>query len=220
MGDDQREIERALDALIERFGGGDHQAELVRAREDWLDRTGRVFEDDALWEPRSVAFLEWYTLERPLDGREDAPVVVALRDTPADERAEAWRALASSHRSLFEVGVLEEGTVHLVDLLGGARFAVAERRRLHGVAEGDLVQARLIGWRGAVRFGRTFDFHPAGAREAILGHCHRLRGGGSTRADVIDYVASLRVRVERYRHVSPERVYEAATSEFPTRGMP
>ena len=214
---DQGELERALDGLIERFGSGAHQPEVVRAREDWLERTGRVFEDDALWEPRTVQFLEWYALERPLDGVGEAPVVVALREAPASEHAPAWRALAASHRSLFEVVELEEGEVALADLLGGARFAVAERRRLHGVAAGDIVQARLIGWRGAVRFGRTFDYYPAGAREAILGHCRRLRAAGQSRDEAIAYIASLRVRAERYRHVTPERVYEAATSEFPTR---
>ncbi len=208
------ELGEALDFLIQRWGGGEHTAEIARAREDHGERTGRVFEDDELYELRTIAFLEWYVLERPLDGEGVPPVVAALRADPSSARAGAWRALARSHRSLFAIDELEEGRVLLTDLLGGGRFTVAERRRLHGVSVGDVVTARLVGWRDQVLFGRTFCYHPAGARDAIISHCRRIRSAGGTRADAIDYIASLRVRADRYKHVSPARVYEAATSEF------
>jgi hypothetical protein len=221
MAGEPGDLDRALDSLIERFGQGVHQGEVIRAKSEYQERTGKVFEDDPIYEERTVSFLEWYVLDRPLDEAGIPPVVLALRDAAAPgaaEHTQAWRALARSHLSLFEVLELEEGRVLLADLVGGARFAVAERRRFHGVASGDLVTARLIGYAGDVRFGRTFSYHPAGARAAILGHVHRIRAAGGTRADAVDYVMSLRVRCERYKHVAQERVYEAATSEFPTAG--
>lgn len=200
----------ALDALIARFGQGVHEEEAARAREQYQARTGRVFEDDELYEARTAAFLEWYVVERPLDRQAVPPVVVAHREQATPETF----ALATSHRSLFAVEELAEGAVLLTDLLGGGLFEVAERRRLHGVSIEDVVECRLHSWQGQVVFGQTFCYHPAGARAPLLGHARRIRGEGGTRTDVVDYAASLRVRAERYKHVAPLRVYEAATSEF------
>ena len=56
------------------------------------------------------------------------------------------------------------GVVGLVDLLGGAQFQVDERRVLHGVEVGDLVEMRLVGLADQVVFARTFIFHPTAAR--------------------------------------------------------
>lgn len=202
------ELVAALDAVIERFGSGGHQAEAARARVEYGERTGRVFEDDELFESRTRAFLEWYAIERPLEGAGEPPVVLALREAEG-RTAELLRAWATSHRSLFVVEELLEGRVELVDLVGGGAFAVAERRRLFGVGPGEVVEARLIGWHGEVLFGRTFLYHPAEARPAIEAHVRRIRAAGGSRADVVDFVATLRVRAERYQHVPPERVYQS-----------
>ena len=75
----------------------------------------------------------------------------------------------------------------------------------HSLGEGIFSGA----WRGDVLFGRTFCFHPRETRAANLSHAERIRGSGGTRLDVVDYCANLRIRCERYRHVSPVRVYEA-----------
>ena len=203
-----RELDLALDALVQRFAQGVYAEEIARARAEYAERTGRVFEEDEIYEARTLAFLEWYALERPLEGAGVAPVEVVLAEPLEDHARACWTAWATSHRSLYGVAKLDDGGVQLVDLVGGARFAVDERRRLHGVAVGDVVEARLIGWRQKVRFGRTFCFHPGEAKKAILGHVRRVLAGGGSRADAVDAVAALRVRSLRYKHVEPSRVYQ------------
>ena len=39
---------------------------LTLARGEFLERTGELFESDALYERRIAAFLEWYVLDRPV----------------------------------------------------------------------------------------------------------------------------------------------------------
>src|SRR2546421_833596 len=144
------------------------EAETVRAREEWAEKAGRVFDDDSLYEERTNAFLEWYALERPLaDGR--APALHFLADEKLDDKEGPWvQALATSHRSLFEVKAVHEGIILLDDLLGGASFAVTERRRLPGVEQHEIFEARLIAnviTPPEVLFTRAFQFHP---REAFV----------------------------------------------------
>jgi len=201
----------ALDQLIERYGSGAWQDEAVRARAEYAERTGRVFEDDELYEERTTAFLEWYVVERPLPDEGLAPAALAYRET-GDPACRAW---ALSHRSLFSVEDLAPGRVLLLDLVAGGLFEVEEPRKLAGVAPGDIAEARVVGWEGAPRFGRTFLYHPAGAREALIAHARRLRAAGASRTDVVNFAATLRVRALRYRHVAAERVYEMGTSDLP-----
>lgn len=200
-------IAAALDALLERFGSGAFSDEALAARAEYDERRGRVFEDEELWEPRIAAFQEWYLLERVPGGRDLPLAAEALAEETAPERASVLRALLTSHRSVFEVAALAVGSVKLVDLIGGARFAVSEPRAMHGVRVGDVVETRLVGLAGEVLFARTFVFHPAGTELAIEQHIDRMVAERVDRRDIVDYLASLRVKCERYKHLPAERVY-------------
>jgi hypothetical protein len=202
-------LDQALDELIQRFGGDEHKDELLRARDEFTARTGRLFEDDEIFESRTTAFLEWYVVERPMTGVGVPPAAVARRHE-ANPAYDAWLA---SHRSVFEIEEQGGGKITLTDLFGGGLFEVEERRPLAGVAPGDVFEARLLSWVGKLRFGRTFLYHPTGAREAIIGQGRHVRERGGSRADAVDHVASLKVRSLRYRNVAPERVYEMGTAE-------
>ena len=177
------------------------------ARREYEERRGKVHQDDELWEPWSAAFVEWFVVERVAPGHDVPPAALTYREA-AGERARAIRALVTSHRSLFEIRAIGRGVVELLDLLGGAEVAVDEQRALHGVEVGDVAELRLVGLGDEVRFGRTFIYHPKGARGAIVERARAMLGQGATRRDVIDAIAQLRVQVTRYRHMPAARVYE------------
>ncbi|CAN5410814.1 hypothetical protein BH11MYX1_BH11MYX1_47340 [soil metagenome] len=175
---------------------------------EYEQRRGKVHQDDELWEPWSAAFVEWFVVERVAAGGDVPPAVQTLRELADDPRALIVRALVTSHRSLYEVRAMAPGRIELLDLLGGADIHVSEQRALHGVEVGDVAELRLCGVGGEVRFGRTFIYHPKVARAAIVARARTMLARGSTRRDVIDQVAQLRVQVTRYRHMPPARVYE------------
>lgn len=203
-----------IDEIIERFGGAAHTGVITAARQEYDARRGRVFEDEALWEAWTQAFLEWYVLERPLPEAQGRPAAVQVLEDARRQgdaaRAAAARAWLVSHRSLFEVRALAAGRVELHDLIGGAQFSVCEPRAIVGVSVGDVAEMRLIGFAGEVLFGRTFCYHPSGTRDAIAAQVRDLRAQGGSRQDIVDFCASLRIRCQRYRHVPPARIYAAA----------
>src|SRR5947207_9470210 len=121
-----------IDRLAERYSENEHRLEAMRAREEYFDRAGKVFDDDAeLFEGRMAAFLEWYVLERPAAGLGGkAPIAHAVETTaqaPAPERR-MLAHLASSHRSLFQLAASADRVLEIDDLIGGARFSVLARR--------------------------------------------------------------------------------------------
>jgi hypothetical protein len=200
-----------IDRLAAEFSEDPYRPEISRAREDYFVRSGKVFEDDAeVYERRAASFLEWYVIERPLDGG-PPPVVRALARALEDPRGQrdrrplAW--LAASHRSLFDLAAVNEDTVELEDLLGGARFLVHERRSTVGFEVGDLVEARVC-WEGhKVVFGKTFLFHPRDARQEAVAAAEAALTRGESRDEVLFHLARLHVRWHRQGHVSAARVY-------------
>jgi hypothetical protein len=198
-----------LDRLATRYGEA-HRDELAAAREDYFNQAGKVFEDDGdLWERRVAAFLEWFVCERPLAGG-PAPVVQALTDGDGGFSAEerlGLAALASSHRSLFDIAHVADGHVLLEDVVAGARFSVLERRSTIGFEIGDLLEARVI-WAGdEAVFGKTFLFHPRDAREQALDVVDAGLSRGDSRDAIIFHLARLHVRWHRQGHVAAARVY-------------
>ncbi len=206
----------AMDDLIARVGEPERSRDVAQAREEFDRRRGRTFEDEALWESWTQAFLEWYSLEHRVDTCTLAESVLATE--LGAERAAAVRAWARSQRALVEVLSVKPGVVEVVDLLRGARFAVQEPRSLHGVGSKDVVEVRLIGYATEVRFGRTFVFHPTGTGATIKKRLARLVGDGVTHTDVMDHFARLRLRCERYAHLPPARIYDSGDDRVPDRG--
>jgi hypothetical protein len=210
-----------LDRLTERYSENEHRLEAMRAREEYFDRAGKVFDDDAeLFEGRMASFLEWYVLERPAAGLGGkAPIAHALeaaaKSSPAERRTLAH--LASSHRSLFQLAESADRVLEIDDLVGGARFSVLERRNTAGVAPGDVFEARIIwdasGEAGPERageraiFGRTFLFHPPDARDVVLEWVDRAVQQGTRREEILFHLSRQYVRWHRLGHIGAAKVY-------------
>jgi hypothetical protein len=202
---------RVADDLFHQLGADD-SGELAGARERYEERRGRVRQDEELWEPWTQAFLECFAFE--WEGAGGPPGARALAGESDPRRAAALRAWLRSQRALVVIGRHQPGRVPARDLCRGAQFEVSEPRSLHGVEPGDVVEVRLIGFEGQVRFGRTFLYHPTGTAAAIEERVVQLRGQGRSTEEILDHVAALRLRTERYRHVDPVRLYRAATEEL------
>jgi hypothetical protein len=198
-----------IDRLAEHYSAGEHKLAAMRAREEYFERAGKVFDDDAeLFEGRMASFLEWYVLERPLENG-TPPVVHALSDerswSPAERQSLAH--LASSHHSLFELYGVVDRVLDVEDVLGGARFQVIERRKTIGFSPGDLFEARLL-WDGqAVVFGRTFLFHPPDAHQAVLDWVEAAVERGEGRDDILFHLSRNHIRWHRLGYTGAAKIY-------------
>jgi len=201
-------IAEILDKLVA-FAARDESA-LLRAREEWAEQAGRVFDDDSLYEERTTAFLEWFALERrDADGR--VPGERFLAEERLDDLEGRWvDALLGSHRSLFAVQQMKPGILVLDDLLGGGAFQVTERRKLPGVAEGEIFEARLVPNVVSpleLLFTRAFQFHPREAAAELRRHAERAKKASTPRAEILFRLARLRLKALRYGHVAAAKIY-------------
>ena len=201
-----------LDAVLARFAAGRWQEEVVRAHEEWLDRAGRVYDDERSYEHRVDTFHEWYALQRPLAGGE-VPAARYLAEEGGrlpPEDAAVLRALCRSQWGLWQVIEVDGPAIALFDLLQGARFDVALERELPGLETGDLFEARIIGVGAQLYFTRAFLFHPREATASIEAFLEAARRRGEGREAILFRLAQVRLRCDRYRNLAADKVYEQA----------
>lgn len=200
----------AMDRLTAVFAAPPWDAEVGRARQEYDQSRGGVREDDELFETHLSSFLEWYLLERSLqgEGSGEPPVFVALRGEglTADER-QSLRALALSYRSAFEVVDVLRRELLLADLVRGGLWRVQQDPPLEGIDPGDIFEARLVPWEGRVYFGPVFCFHPRSAREVIRALLRQAEAEGRLGPQMVFALAEMRLKHDRFRNIAVERIY-------------
>ena len=219
-------ITSSLDRLVEYATAEPFKEQVVAARADFFARRGgEVFEDDKSMESRLAAFLEWYVFDRPLDGKGMPPAEAFLKDpavTLSEEERQDFLDLARTIHGLFELKSKPKGErLKVKELCRNAEFEVLERRQMAGLDKGDLFEARLIPHRGELLFSSAFCYHPRAARKAILAEVKRRKVAAAVatgqkkarlaRIDetpLLDLLSSMALKLERYRNVTVEAIYD------------
>ncbi len=192
-------------------------------KERLLDARGRHFaaygephEEDRSFEARQNGALDFYLYDyRPSDGaRTTLEEFLAAEGTGLDaETVRGYEDLAQNIHALFEVRRIAEGTVRLRDVFTGKDHDVTERRQLVGLEKGDLLEARLLPYQGALVFSGAFLYHPREARRAILAEVKKRkkaagRGGTPDVAGLLALLSRMAFKLERYRNVRLESIYD------------
>ncbi len=190
--------------------------ELLAARREYFGRHGEPHEEDRSYEVRQNAMLDHYLYDfRPAAGAGttlERFLTAESHALPPEELA-AYRDVASNVHGLFEVRKIGDAQVRLRDVFTGADHDVTERRQVAGLAKGDLIEARLLPFGGALFFSGAFLYHPREARKLILAEVKRVRkaAGKHDPPDVEAFLATLSqmaMKLERYRNVRLESIYD------------
>jgi hypothetical protein len=219
-------ITPSLDRLVEYATAEPYKAQVVAARADFFARRGgEVFEDDKSMESRLASFLEWYVFDRPLDGKGIPPSELFLQESSATLTQEDHQDsldLTRTVHGLFELKRRPKGErLKVKEHCRNVEFEVLERRQMPGLDKGDLFEARLIPHRGELLFSAAFCYHPRAARKAILAEVKRRKvvAGAATgqkkarlvrieEGPLLDLLSSMALKLERYRNVTVEAIYD------------
>jgi hypothetical protein len=205
------------DRLLAWAGADERQPWLLAARREHFAGVGEPNEEDKGFEARMNGLLDHYLYDFRPDGR-DTTLDLFLRDgagdLTTDERAE-MRELGRNLHALVEVKKIRPGVVEVEDVFTGARHEVVERRALVALAKGDILEARLLPHGGRLHFSASSIYHPREVRRAILQEVKRRAKAAAPgqRPDVADFLAQLSrmaLRLERYRNVRVESIYDFA----------
>lgn len=190
--------------------------DLLAARAEHFARYGEPHEEDRSFEIRVNGMLDHYLYDFRPSGGVGTTLERFLESqgaTLSPEEVRAYRDLAANVHGLFEVRRIGDGQVRLRDVFTGTDHDVTERRQVAGLAKGDLLEARLLPFEGALFFSGSFLYHPREARKHILAEVKRLKKavGRGALPDVKAFLATLgqmALKLERYRNVRLESIYD------------
>jgi hypothetical protein len=187
--------------------------ELQRAKAEYINRTGELFESDLSFERRIAAFLEWYVLDRKTSMAPDyTPLELYLGKVsatcPAADR-ETLSGLTRSRLSLYAFRRSNGDSLRLVDILSDEDYIVSASAPA-GLAAGDILEARVVPYDGRLLITDIYYCHPRTARRVILKAAKRFRqegGGRDARIALVHRIAYFANRCERYKHVNPKSIF-------------
>lgn len=212
-------FQASYEKMVQFASEGDLAAELSRAREEFVQRTGDLFESDAAYERRLASFLEWYVLDRPVSfAPHTTPAkmyIEAVRDTMTTPQLTELRLLTRTQLSVFEFLGAKPEQVKLKDLLTAQKLTVFERRKPAGLEPGDIIEARLVPWSDTHVLSETVGVHPRAARKTIVKVTKRFRkrDPNGDRVGLVHRLAYFANRCERYAHRDPREIYAALEDE-------
>jgi hypothetical protein len=192
------------------------EQDLLRAKREHFEAYGEPHEEDRSFELRVNGMLDAYLYDfRPARGAGNIAerFVDAEGATLAPDDLAAFRALAQTVHGLFEVRKIKEGRVRVRDVFTGKDLDVTERRQVAGLAEDDLIEARLLPYEGGLYFSGAFIWHPREARKTILAEVKRMkkgapRGVGIDPKPFLARLSRMALKMERYRNVRLESIYD------------
>ncbi len=189
---------------------------LLAAKREHFERYGEPHEEDRSFEARVNGMLDHYLYDfRPPGGTGTTleRFLEAEGAALSPEEMAAYRDLARGVHGLFEVRKISDGAVRLRDVFTGTDHDVTERRSVAGLDKGDLLEARLLPFGGALYFSGAFLYHPREVRKGILAEVKRLKkeagkGGTPDVAAFLGQLARMAMKLERYRNVRLESIYD------------
>ncbi|MBS1959085.1 MAG: hypothetical protein JST80_06430 [Bdellovibrionales bacterium] len=203
-----------LEPVIRDFTTGDYYAEVFKAKQEFFERAGTVYEDDAEFEQRMNLFMDWYLFDRDLPGVDLPPIRYYIRQHQTefnDEDKGLYQDLASSLHSLF---VLHRFTwfkkdLIIVDLFSRKKYTVVDPRLKHAFSKGDVFEGRIFPHGGKWHFAQGFCFHPVEMKSFITSEIKKIRFQDRSRhMKLILQLAQMKLKHHRFAHIDVKHIYE------------
>jgi hypothetical protein len=203
-----------FDRVAQLFSKEPYTGEFNVAREDYFRRTGKVFQDDPIFEVRMTAFLEWYVLDRLLWDSGVPPVRLyrlKYKETLEEPEVRILEGLEKSVHSLFLLTGRDRDRYVIEDFRTKVRHHVSERHAIPGVHRGDILDARIVKIGGEVFFSDAVWIHPSDAAPFLEAESRKKREGDldSWHAFLFD-LAYMKLKRERFAHVPTAQIYDWA----------
>ena len=205
----------SYEALLEYAGRPDFQEELAVARELFIERTGPLFESDPSFEHRLTTFLEWFLIDRELNGQSKKPVNLYIDSELSSASAaevDSLKALAVSRLELMEFRRWKDGQARFRDLISKGRWVLDMPQIPLGLESGDIVAGRVVNSRNTSYLLESLTLFPRAARKLIVKAAKPYRANPPSPSQQIDFIHHLTYlanRGERYGHVDSREIFKA-----------
>lgn len=206
-------MQTQLEPVIQEYTTGEYYPEVHKAKQEFFERAGIVYEDDSEFEQRMNLFMDWYLFDRDLPGVDLPPIRYYIRQNTQkfnDEEKQGYENLSTSIHSLFLLRRFSFFSKNLIiqDLFSRKKYIVSDPKLKHAFSRGDIFEGRIFPSDGKWHFSQGFCFHPVEMRSFIMGEIKKIRFQDRSRhLKLILQLAQMKLKHQRFSHIDVKHVY-------------
>ena len=207
------DLQKKLNTLMEIYTTGEFYPEVFKAKQEFFDQAGTVYDDDPEFEQRMSLFIDWYIFDRFIPSLGIPPITHYIRQNQMDfSESEKHMVdnLAHSIHSIFTFrGFSLIGKKLIIqDLFSKKKYKVIEPRLNQAFARGDIFEGRLFPHDGKHFFSQGFCFHPVEMRSFIQNEIKKIRFQDRERhLQLILQFAQMKLKHQRFSHIDVKHIY-------------
>lgn len=206
-------LQKQLSILTHIYTTGEFYPEVFKAKQEFFDQAGTVYDDDTDFEQRMSLFMDWYLFDREIPSLSMTPITHYLRQNQGDlseTELELTKSLSQSVHSIFSFcGFSLFGKKLIIqDLFTKKKYKVIEARFNQAFTSGDIFEARIFLLDGKYYFSQGFCFHPVEIKSFILGEIKKIRFQDRGRhLQLILQFAQMKLKHQRFAHIDVKHIY-------------
>ena len=200
-------LHQVINKVLEACTKPEVEEEVKEAKEEFIARTGKIYEEDSSFETRMSLFLEWFVFDRKLQNEGMTPLEKLLQNPNSgfsEEEMAIVKVLPENQHSIFEFSKVKEHVIHVIDYADNKKKQIQERRKNFGLVKKDIFEARIISFEEKFYFSGPMLFHPGGAKKFIKS---LFIPKDRNVDEIIFRLSQMSLKLERYRHISFKKIY-------------
>ncbi|MBF0440891.1 MAG: hypothetical protein HQK54_03215 [Oligoflexales bacterium] len=206
-------IEKILEWVNENFGS----SLFINGKEEFFWKTGKVFNDDLIFNERMNYFIDCFIFQRLLEVTNPR----FLGKTPftafmeSDKAKDDMLKLSGARHSIFLVLKKMKNSILVKDLLNSNRFQITLREKeniVYAMEPKILFQGHVYFFSGQYFLSHGLLFHP----RKVLRIIKKIIKNAKTEINfyesvVLSHLAKLELKYQRHRHIDPKSIYLSET---------
>ncbi len=199
----EKEIEKLLLWAYQTFGS----EQLVKAKEQFYWKTGKVFVDDYFFQSRISYFIDHFLFDRPVELLSDYQ-----GKTPYTSYTDGLNKVSIEpiEHSVFCVTKIGSQSLNIRSLIKGHKYTVSARpdERLDGISKSDIFQSYIYKLEDRYYLSKGIIFHPYKAYRTIRRQVKKAITQEDFQLDAfLHKLARQQLRQSRHVHVDPKKFY-------------
>ncbi|PCI28848.1 MAG: hypothetical protein COB67_05395 [SAR324 cluster bacterium] len=205
-------IEEAIDQITTYFDQQRRLSEdLLLARQEFRNKTGKITENDPHYRNRTQAFLYWFVFDWKVAATQTCPFWVYLEHLEETKNWKEYNLLKPQEEhihSLFKfIKITKKGESVIQDLYTGKKYKILDADSLFGVDKGAYFETRLFSSNQTYQFADYFIFHPLEVCRNIRKNIKQLKKNKASIKPFLLQLHSFHTKWSHYRNIDIKSIY-------------
>ncbi len=207
MSNSQEVISQHLQKALELFSQGEFYHSLLNAKEEYFATTGKINEDEELFEQKMNLFNDWYLFNYHIEHKEKSPIEIYAENLEDKDLA---AALTKVKFSVFEYtkNTLKAEPV-LKDEIWGTKYTLKKEGAGPGIVKGDLFITGVFTYQNSTELTDGLCLLPVRAASGIRKQCKKIYKLGDEKriqSFLLDLI-KLTNKSSNYSHVDASKIF-------------